>query len=114
LWLLAIGLAIGSALGVYGLRKTSFESTSDGLFYTPNAHLGAALSLLFVARILYRMIEVTSIDPTMNRGVPDFARSPATLIIFGLLAGYFVTYAVGLLRWKNRVGAQTPQAIGSQ
>ena len=30
----------------------------------------------------------------------DFAASPLTLGIFGLLAGYYVTYAIGLVRWR--------------
>lgn len=43
-----------AALGVYGLRLTRFERTPTGLFYTPNAHLGIALSLLLVLRLGYR------------------------------------------------------------
>src|ERR1700741_3537686 len=43
LWL-AGGIAGGVLLGVYGLGKTRFENTPQGLFYTPNAHLGIALS----------------------------------------------------------------------
>ena len=44
LWL-AGGLMVGSLLGVYGLRHTRFESTPQGLFYTPHTYLGIALSL---------------------------------------------------------------------
>ena len=46
---LTAGLLVGAALGFYGLRLTKFEQTPLGLFYTPNAHLGIALSLLLVA-----------------------------------------------------------------
>jgi len=49
---LATGLLAGTLLAVYGLRATRFEPTAQGLFYTPNAHLGIALSILFVGRIL--------------------------------------------------------------
>ena len=35
----------------------------------------------------------------------DFARSPLTLAIFGTLAGYYVAYAIGLIRWARRVAA---------
>ena len=38
------GVIAGTALGIYGLRVTRFEATPDGLFYTPSAHLGIALS----------------------------------------------------------------------
>jgi hypothetical protein len=100
---LAGGLVFGSLLGVYGLRQTRFESTPQGLFYTPHAHLGIALSLLFVGRIVYRLIELYVLDTTASHGAPQFAQSLLTLAIFGVLAGYYFAYAVGLARWRNRV-----------
>lgn len=103
LWWLAAGLVAGSSLGVYGLRRTRFEPTPEGLFYTPNAHLGIALSLLFVARILYRLVEVYAMGPKIPAGMQDFVRSPLTLAVFGLLAGYYIAYAAGLVRWRRQV-----------
>jgi hypothetical protein len=103
LWWLAGGLSVGLLLGRFGLGKTRFEATPQGLFYTPNVHLGIALSLLFVARIAYRFVEVYALEPAMPHGMDDFARSTLTLAVFGLLAGYYVTYAVGLVRWRFRV-----------
>lgn len=103
LWVLAAGLGAGSLLGVFGLGKTRFEPTPQGLFYTPNAHLGIALSLLFVARIAYRLVEVFVLAPHLPHETADFARSPLTLSVFGLLAGYYITYAIGLVRWRFRV-----------
>ncbi|MGZ5033340.1 MAG: hypothetical protein ACXWAC_09095 [Usitatibacter sp.] len=100
---LAAGLATGSLLAAYGLRLTRFEPTRKGLFYTPNVHLGIALSTLFVLRILYRVIEVYAIDTTASGSDSDFLRSPLTLAVFGLLAGYYIAYAIGLLRWRIRV-----------
>ena len=103
------GLLIGSLLAVYGLRLTRFERTAQGLFYIPNAYLGSALSLLLVGRILYRLAElyVGGLPPA---GVPaDFARSPVTLAIFGTLAGYYVAYAIGLLRWRRATEGQHDQ-----
>jgi hypothetical protein len=101
---LAGGLAAGGVLALYGLRLTRFERTAQGLFYTPNAYLGVALSLLLVGRVLYRLIQVYSGD-ALTAASSDFVRSPATLAIFGTLAGYYVAYAIGLLRW--RYGAST-------
>jgi hypothetical protein len=103
IWLLAAGLGAGSLLGGLGLSKTTFQPTPQGLFYTPNAHLGIALSLLFVARIAYRFVEVLVLEPHLPHGMDDFARSPLTLGVFGLLAGYYIIYAVGLVRWRFRV-----------
>jgi hypothetical protein len=95
------GLAVGTGLAVIGLRLTKFEANAEGYFYTPNAHIGVALSLLFVCRIAYRVIQVTMLH---QPGDPQaFTRSPLTLIAFGMLAGYFITYAIGMLRWRARV-----------
>ncbi|HEX5127705.1 MAG TPA: hypothetical protein VFW00_13250 [Rhodocyclaceae bacterium] len=102
LWWLAAGLAIGATLGIYGLHMTRFEVTPQGLFYTPNAHLGIALSVVFVLRIFYRIFELYASVPAVSRSNSEFGRSPLTLAVFGLLAGYYVYYAAGLVRWRNR------------
>jgi hypothetical protein len=99
---LAAGVAAGSALGLYGLRLTRFEQTPLGLFYTPNAHLGIALSLLLVARIGYRVAQLYFVSGALQEPATAFVRSPLTLLIFGTLAGYYVSYAVGLIRWQRR------------
>ncbi len=95
------GLALGIGLGLYGHRLTRFEATPEGLFYTPNAHLGIALSLLFIGRCGYRMIQLSMLGETGSMN--DFGGSPITLAIFATLAGYYVSYAAGLLRWKHSV-----------
>jgi hypothetical protein len=100
---LAAGLAAGTLLARYGWSKTVFERTPRGLFYTPNAHLGIALSLLFVGRIIYRFIEIYAIDSAGSHNARDFVQSPLTLAVFGLLAGYYIAYAIGLVRWRWRV-----------
>src|SRR5271156_3891015 len=53
---LVAGAVVGIALGVLGLRLTRFEVTGEGMFYTPSAHLGVALSTLLVFRIAYRFV----------------------------------------------------------
>jgi len=98
--ILVVGIAAGVGLAIFGLRRTKFEATPQGLYYTPNAHLGIALSLLFVARILYRFIEIYALNPTVPRDMREFGSSPLTLAVFGLLAGYYIGYAVGLVRWR--------------
>lgn len=95
------GVAAGIALGILGLRLTRFESTAQGLFYTPSAHLGIALSTLLVCRIAYRY--VFNGLPGANGPVPPTqALTPLTLLLIGTLAGYYCTYAIGLLRWGAR------------
>jgi hypothetical protein len=101
---MAAGVAAGAALGVLGLRKTRFERIGSGVstefFYTPNAHIGVLVSLLFVGRLLYRGYEFYVLGTAQPQ---DFASSPLTLLVFGVLAGYYTTYAAGLLRWRAAV-----------
>ena len=109
---LVAGVAAGAVLGFYGLRLTKFEQTPLGLFYTPNAHLGIALSLLLIARIGYRAAQLYFAAGATQMASNTFVRSPLTLLIFGTLAGYYVAYAVGLLRWRRR--ASSPSVPSKQ
>lgn len=52
------GLALGVALGFFGLRLTQFETKEEGHFYTPNTKIGIALSLLFLGRLAYRFLDL--------------------------------------------------------
>ncbi len=107
---LAGGVLVGCVLGWYGIRFTRFEQTPLGLFYTPNAHIGIALSLLLVGRLAYRGIVLYAASGAIAGDSAAFARSPLTLAIFGTVAGYYVAYAVGLLRWKRRAARVDPPA----
>ena len=93
------GAIIGIAGGVWGLRLTRFERSAQGCFYTPNAHLGIAVSLLFVGRILYRLLQ-TSVEPSAAPSLQYFAQSPFTVLTLGMLSGYYAAYAVGMLHWR--------------
>ena len=96
------GVIVGVALGILGLRLTRFETTSEGMFYTPSAHLGVALSTLLVGRIVYRFL-VSGGAPWSSAGAqPPAAPTPLTLLLIGTLAGYYTAYAFGLLRWAAR------------
>jgi NhaP-type Na+/H+ or K+/H+ antiporter len=88
------GILLGALLGFVGLRLTRFETTEQGHFYTPNTHIGVALSLLFVGRMLYRIWLVGGAVPAP--GQPQLFQSPLTLFIFGLIAGYYLVYYIGL------------------
>jgi hypothetical protein len=97
------GVLIGVVLAVYGLRHTKYESTAEGLYYTPNAHIGIALSLLLAARVAYRFFQMYFSSAAFAAPPQDFARSPLTLLIFGTTAGYYAWYALGLIRWHRSV-----------
>ena len=100
------GVALGIALGMLGTRLTRFEATPAGLFYTPNTHLGIALSLLLVLRVCYRFVVLQMNGAAADAQSMQLGSSPLTMAIFGTLAGYYLTYAIGLLRWRARVAAQ--------
>lgn len=102
----AAGAALGIVLGLLGTRLTRFEATPAGLFYTPNAHLGIALSLLLVLRIGYRVTLLALTGQALDAPSLQLGSSPLTLAICGTLAGYYVTYAIGLLRWRTRAGRE--------
>jgi hypothetical protein len=98
---LAAGIVTGVALAVRGLKLTRFVATAEGFFYTPNARIGIALSLLLAVRIVYRMVELYTAGGAPRAAPQDFTRSPLTLLILGMLAGYYASYAVGMLRWRR-------------
>ena len=95
------GVAVGIGLGVYGLRTTTFELVPEGFFYTPNAHVGIALSLLLTARVGYGLYLTWSGTSGFTSPPASFVRTPQTLFIIGIVAGYFATYAAGLIRWRR-------------
>jgi hypothetical protein len=113
---LIAGAALGAALGVIGLRRTRFEVTAEGLYYTPSAHIGIALSVLLLARILWRFLRMGGLPgfESAPPPPPGSTLTPLTLGLLGTLAGYYFTYAVGLLRWAARSrGLSPPQETPS-
>jgi hypothetical protein len=115
LWFLGIGVAAGGALALFGLKKTRFERTPEGLFYTPNAHLGIGLSLLLIGRVIYRLVDVFVFGHVPPPTEPnDFAITPLTLGVVGLLAGYYIVYAAGLVRSRSALLRQPVVKPGGQ
>ncbi len=96
---LVVGTLGGIGYGVWGLKLTRFETVKEGYFFTPHARLGLIVAMLFVAAVLYVGFEIYA-----NEG-KGLATPKVTDYIFfmpcmGLMAGYFGTYSVGLLRWR--------------
>lgn len=89
------GLLCGALLGLLGLKLTRFETTDEGHFYTPDTRIGAALSLLLVGRLIYRMVFLN--NSAYAPGHPPAMQSPLTFLIVGLTLGYSLVYYLGLL-----------------
>ena len=109
------GVAIGVALGFVGLRLTRFESDEQGCFFVPNTFIGIAVSVLFIGRLVYRFgvlyLSTGQVDPS---SMQSFGSSPLTLAIFGIVAGYYTTFAIGILLWYRKArsdGAPHASAI---
>lgn len=101
------GLTVGVVLAIYGLRHTSFERTSEGLYYTPNVHIGIALSAVFAGLLGYHAYQLYLSSPQAGGLVNRLGRSPLTILPFGTLVGYYAWYSVGLLRWRRAVLKQS-------
>ncbi len=102
LWWLAAALVLGGAIAIWGLKRTRFEASGEGLFYTPDSRIGITISALFVARIVYRLADL-AIHGAPPPQDTSFALSPFTLGPVGLLSGYFMVYAAGLIRERWRM-----------
>jgi hypothetical protein len=99
---LAAGAIGGIALGSYGLRRTRFEDTPEGYFFTPPSRMGILVAMVLVARVVYLGIEIY-MNQGSNRPNPRFTDSPITMLCLGLTAAYFATFSAALMRWRQRM-----------
>ena len=111
------GAALGIALGVWGARRTRFLTHGGQLYYVPHTYTGIVVSLLFLGRLVYRVVQIygrdhasraagavaanAAADPTQTFAPPSMLRSPLTIGIFFLLAGYYLYY-YGWVLWKSK------------
>ena len=105
---LAAGVLGGIWAGVLGLKLSRFQRTREGFFYTPHRQLGVLVALLFIARVMYRGLElyVNSRAPVPQPlSNAAFMENPLTTLSFGLATAYYAWYGYGLLRWRR---AQQP------
>ncbi|KGF79572.1 hypothetical protein IA69_23835 [Massilia sp. JS1662] len=102
---LAAGLPVGAVLGRIAIGRTRFEQVGTEFFFTPHAPIGLAVALLFMARMAWRAYEFFALGSVAHH---EFVSSPLTLVIFGVLAGYYMSYAFGLLSWRKRTATVSP------
>ncbi|MGZ5180544.1 MAG: hypothetical protein ACXWC6_15360 [Ramlibacter sp.] len=104
------GIAAGALLSLVALRRTRFEATDAGLFYTHDARVGIGLSLLVVSRVVYRLVQIALHPAILNEPPEAFLHRPVTLAILGTLIGYYTGYAAGLLRRRRALRAGRERA----
>lgn len=110
------GAIAGAALGLLGLRLTRFETDPvKGDCYLPNPWIGAVLTALLLGRLAWRFLVLwpqmqhagalagTSPGGAMPMG---YQSSPLTMLVIGLLVGYYIVYYAGLLVHHRRYQAE--------
>ena len=90
------GLLLGVPLGFLGLHLTKFESLPEGKFFTPNTWLGVTLTLILLGRVAYRLSALTGLSHAAHAPSVTPFQSPLTALMFALLAGYYITYNLGV------------------
>jgi len=117
LWAEIAGAALGIGLGVWGAERTRFMMYGGRLHYLPHTYTGIAVSLLFLGRLAFRVVQVYtgaqassyvtdaqvagSMDPSLAFAPASMVRSPLTVGIFYVLAGYYGWY-YGWVLWKSK------------
>jgi uncharacterized membrane protein YphA (DoxX/SURF4 family) len=102
----ACGLAAGVLVAMFGASRTRFENIGAQRYYVPHTYTGIAVSLLFVGRVAYRVLQAygmahSAIGPGMTPGPAGYVSSPLTLGLFYVLAGYYIYY-LGFILWKSK------------
>lgn len=96
---LAVGLPLGGFLGRTAIGKARFEQVgADEFYFTPHAPIGMVVALLFMGRMAWRGYQMF----LAPGGQQDYVASPLTLLTFGIVAGYYIFFALGLLAWRKR------------
>jgi hypothetical protein len=111
LWAELAGAALGIGLGVWGAERTRFMMYDGRLHYVPHTYTGIAVSLLFLGRLAFRVVQMyagvqathaaDSVDPSVAFAPTSMVRSPLTVGIFFVLAGYYGWY-YGRVLWKSK------------
>jgi cytochrome b561 len=102
------GVLAGGAIGLLGLRLTRFETDPvKGDCYVPNPWLGALLTVLLLGRLGWRLLVVwpqMQQEPAPPGVMPPMghALTPLTMLVIGLLVGYYIVYFSGLLVHHRR------------
>jgi hypothetical protein len=120
LWAESAGAALGIGLGLWGAERTRFVMRGGQLHYVPHTYTGIAVSLLFLGRLAFRAVQAyagvhvpyspdaggaayvaDAANPSLAFAPTSMVRSPLTVAIFFVLAGYYLWY-YGSVLWKSK------------
>lgn len=107
----ALGLVFGTVIAYFSIRTTSLEWRQDAWYYRPNSWIGMFLTVLFIARIAYRVVQdyelfqmTASASLAQQQQLASYSHDPTTsIILFTLIAYYLVYYVflIGRVRHNN-------------
>jgi hypothetical protein len=105
------GAVLGVGLASWGAPRTRFQMYNERLHYVPHTYTGIAVSLLFLGRLVFRLVQAYTLahaphvagatDPSQGFAPASMVRSPLTVGILFVLVGYYVYYYSWLL-WKSK------------
>ena len=113
------GAIAGIALGYWGARHTRYATYEGRLHYVPHTYTGVAVSLLFIARLVYRFVEWYAQNGALegaaaaSQGIatPAMIRSPLTVGLIFVVVGYYVCYYAMVLWKSKRISPEDLEAI---
>ena len=107
----AAGALLGIALGLWGSSRTRFTRYGGEVHYVPHTYTGIAVSVLFLGRLVYRVVQLyaggnsaAGMDAAgAARGFApaSMVQSPITVGLFFVLIGYYVCY-FSIVLWKSK------------
>lgn len=113
------GVLLGGGLGVLGIRLTRFEADPKrGDCYVPNVWIGAVLTALLLGRLAYRFLALwpelqhaSALTPSDGSNFSmGYASSPLTMLVIGMLVGYYIVYYSSVLIHHRRFLQSHPAA----
>jgi hypothetical protein len=104
-----IGMAAGLGLGLWAAKRTRFLMYGERLHYVPHTYTGIAVSLLFLGRLVFRVVQMytgtgtpsVSMEASQAHAPASMLRSPLTAGLFLVLVGYYLCY-YSLVLWKSK------------
>ena len=105
------GAASGVVLALWGASRTRYLKIDNQMYFVPHTYTGIAVSLLFLGRLVYRLLQVySSAHASHGAGLdsadralapPGMLQSPLTVGLFFVLLGYYVCY-YSMVLWKSK------------
>ena len=113
------GAPAGIALGFWGARHTRYATYEGRLHYVPHTYTGVAVSLLFIGRLVYRIVEWYSQNGALGGAAAasqgfapaPMVRSPLTAGLIFVVVGYYVCYYAMVLWKSTRISPEDLEAI---